>query len=59
MLFFKFWHNVRNPYEVVHDRAGCFEKDFFTPKLAGNGPKIGFFKFIEKFSLSFFSKFVP
>ena len=35
------------------------KKNFFTPKLAGNGPKIGFFKFIEKFSLSFFSKFVP
>ena len=26
LLLFKFWHDARNPYEVVHDRAGCFEK---------------------------------
>ena len=31
------------------DRAKFFEKNFFAPKNGENGPKIGFFEFIEKF----------
>ena len=52
LVFSKFWHGSRNPYEVVQDRAGFSgEKNFFSKigKITKNGPKTGFFKFIEKF----------
>ena len=50
-VFSKFWHGARNPYEVVHDRAGFPGKKILPQKLGKwtkNGPKTGFFEFIEK-----------
>ena len=51
-VFSKFWHGVRNPYEIVRDRAGFIGKYFFAPKRgkwAKNGPLkslvITFFQF--------------
>ena len=41
----KFWHGARNPFEVMHGRAGFSRKMFFCPKNYENGPKTGFFKF--------------
>ena len=49
--FSKFWHNARNPYEVVCNRARFSWKKILTPKLGKwtkNGPKKGFFEYIEK-----------
>ena len=37
----RFWHDVRNSYEVVRDRAELFERKLFAPKMvkrAKNGP---------------------
>ena len=53
LVFSKFWHGARN-YEIVRNRVrfSRFSR-FFSPKKLGkwtkNGPKTGFFKFIEKF----------
>ena len=33
LLFCKFWHDARNPYEVVHDRAEFSIKIVFAPKI--------------------------
>ena len=41
LVFSKFWHNARNPYEVVCVRAGFSRKIFFTPQNCKNGPKMG------------------
>ena len=52
LVFSKYWHGARNPYEFVRDRARFSRKIFLPPKLGNwtkNGPKTGFFKFIEKF----------
>ena len=27
------WHGARNPYDVVHDRAGFSRKTFSAPKM--------------------------
>ena len=35
LLFSKFWHDVRNPWDVVHGQAGFFEymkENIFAPK---------------------------
>ena len=52
-FFSEIQHGVRGPCVVVHDRTRFFEKKkekSFCPKYGENGPKIGFFKFIGKFS---------
>ena len=52
LVFSKFWHDARNPYEVLRDRAGFSRKKIFAQKLGKwvkNGPKTGFFEYIEKF----------
>ena len=57
-----FWHGDRDPYEVVHDRAGVIGKNLFCSKKLGkwakNRPRIGSFEFKEilkeiKFKLIF------
>ena len=50
---FLLWHGARNRYEVVLDRAGIFRKNFFCSKIWGNGLKIGFLEFKEKFGDQF------
>ena len=48
---FTYWHGARNLYDVVRERAGS-GKNILPPKLGKwtkNGPKTGFFEFIEKF----------
>ena len=37
LVFSKFWHGVRNPYEVVLERARFFGK-FFYPQNEENRP---------------------
>ena len=54
LLFSKFCHGARNPYKVVHDRVGFSVKNF----LDQNGPKTGFFEFIEKFGDWFLLNFL-
>ena len=46
--FSEFGHGVRNPYQVVRDRAGFFRKSFCL-KNWEDGPKIGFLEFKGKF----------
>ena len=41
--FCEFWHDARNPYEIVHDRARVFGKNFFAPKMGKWAKKKGFF----------------
>ena len=33
LVFSKFWHGARNPYEVVRDIAGFSRKKIFSPKI--------------------------
>ena len=51
LTFCKCWHGARNPYEVVHYRAGFSRKFFFVPKIGkmDTMDKNGFFigKFIN------------
>ena len=46
-------YDARDLYEVVHDRAGVFGKNFFlhqkSEKWAKDRPKIEFFEFKEKY----------
>ena len=46
LVFSKFWHDARNPYEVVHDRAEFSRKKIFLSEngiMGKNGPKTEFF----------------
>lgn len=52
IVFSKFWHDVRNQYELRRDKARFFKK-FFCPKIGENRPK-HFFEFIEKLRHQFF-----
>ena len=58
LVFLKFWHGARNPYEAVRDRARFPRKKFFLPpkigKLTRNGPKTGFFNLLENFVINFY-----
>ena len=45
LVFYKFWHSVRNPYEIVCN-SWIFCKKTFCPKNRENGSK--FYEFIEK-----------
>ena len=40
VAFSKFCYVSRNPFEIVHRRAGFCEKIFFCPKNWENGPKM-------------------
>ena len=42
LVFSKFWHDARNPYEVVRDRASISRKIVFAPKIGKMGQKQGF-----------------
>ena len=56
LVFSKVWHGARNPYEVVHDRAGFSKRKILLSKLGKwtkNGPKIGLFEAFEKLDQSF------
>ena len=33
LVFSKFWHDARNPYEVVHNRTRFSRKKIFAPKI--------------------------
>ena len=46
--FSEFQHGAKNPYQVVCD-SQIFWENYFCPKNWGNGPKVGFFEFKEKF----------
>ena len=51
LVFSKFWHDARKLYEVVRDRVGFSRKNFLPKKLGKwpkNGPRTGFFEYIEK-----------
>ena len=46
LVFSKFWHDTRNPYEVMLDRGGFSGKKVLHPKLGKwikNWPDAGFF----------------
>ena len=61
LVFSETQYGVRSPCGVVRDRASFLKKMFFLgkwEKCAKNGPKRGFFEFIEKFSHSFFLNLV-
>ena len=56
-VFSKFWHDARNPYEVVCD-SQIFQKKFFLPpKLrnwAKNEPITGFLNILKNFVIYFY-----
>ena len=57
LVFSKFWHDARNPYEVVRDRAGFPRKKFFAPKTGKVGQKwvkIGFLNILKNFVINFY-----
>ena len=41
LVFSKFQHGARNPYEVLRDRTRFIRKNLFAPKIWENGPIIG------------------
>ena len=52
LVFSKFWHGARNPYEVVCDIAGFSRKKKFSPKIERMDQKWAknmVFEFIENF----------
>ena len=51
-VFSKFWHDARNPYEVVCDKAWFSRTNFSTPKIEKR-PKTGPFEDIENFCHKF------
>ena len=56
LVFSKFWHGARNPYEVVCDIAGFSRKKKISPKIERMDQKWAknmVFEFIEKFWHSF------
>ena len=56
LVFSKFWHVVRNPYEVMCDSWIFQKKNFCSPNLrkwTKNGPKTGFFNSLKKFIIKF------
>ena len=56
LVFSKFWHGARNPYEVVHD-SQIFCKQVF-PQNWENGPKMGqkrvFFNLLKNLVFNFY-----
>ena len=54
LVFSKFWHDARNPYEVVRDRAGFSRKKNFVPKFGKMGQKQGFFNILKNFVINFY-----
>ena len=61
LVFSKFWLCVRKPDKVVFDRVRFFfkkKKKKKCTKNGENGPKKGFFEFIEKFGPWFFLNLV-
>ena len=48
LVFSKFWHDARNPYEVVRDDQIFQKKNFLLQKL-GEWAKNRVFEYIEKF----------
>ena len=53
LVFSKFWHVPRNPYEIVHDRV----RFFLLPKLGKwtkNGPKTRFFDLLKNLVINFY-----
>ena len=72
LVFSKFWHDARNSYEVVRDRAGFSGKYFFAPKIGKIDQKMGqnrvfliywkvwsliFTKFVLQWKLALFAVF--
>ena len=53
-FFSKFWHDARNPYEVVRDRAGFSRRNFFAPKIGKMGQKQGFFNILKNYVINFY-----
>ena len=57
LTFSKFWHGVRNPYEVGHG-SWIFQEKFFCPQNLENGPKMGqkqfFFNLLGNLFLDFY-----
>ena len=51
LVFSKFWHGARSPYEVVHDRAGFSRNFFFAPKIEKMGQKHGFLDLLKNWFL--------
>ena len=58
LVFSKFWHDARNPYQVVCDIARFSEKKIFCPKNWENEPKMcqkqGFLNILKTFVINFY-----
>ena len=54
LVFSKFWHGDRNPYEVVRNWVRFFEKNFLHQKLA-KWAKMGFSRFLKILFINFYS----
>ena len=53
LVFSKFWHDARNQYEVVRDRAGFSRKKMFAPKIGKVGQKQGLLNIVKNFVIIF------
>ena len=54
LVFSKFWHPARNPYEVVRDRGGFSGNFFVFRKWTKNRPKTRFLKFLKNLVIIFY-----
>ena len=57
LVFSAFWHDARNPYEVVRHRAG-YPRKFLLPQKLGkwvkNGQKQGLLNILKSFVFNFY-----
>ena len=53
LVFSKFWHDARNPYEVVCD-SQIFQKKHFAQKIGKMGQKQGFLNILKNFVINFY-----
>ena len=51
LVLSKFWHDPRNPYDVLPDRTGIFLKIFFCPKMC---QKLGFWNSLKNLVINIY-----
>ena len=58
LVFSKFQHGARNPYEIVHDRTGFSGTNFFAPKIGKMHQKCtknrGFYNLLKNLVINFY-----
>ena len=54
LIFSKFWHGAKNPYKVVHDKAGFSGGKISAIKFGKIGQKQGFLNLLKNLVINFY-----